>query len=92
MYFYTNDTAVVKGTKQISIHHHIFLTPSSPNQDSMQPGTNNMITIKVAVFRCLFLGIKANKLRQHIKKQRHLFVDKGLYRLSYSFSSSHVQM
>ena len=30
--------------------------------------------------------------RQHIKKQRHHFADKGLYSQSYGFSSSHVQM
>ena len=29
---------------------------------------------------------------QCIKKQRHHFVDKGLYSQSYDFSSSHVQM
>ena len=31
-----------------------------------------------------------DKLRQHIKKQRHYFANKGLYSQSYSFSSSHV--
>ena len=31
-----------------------------------------------------------DKTRQHIKMQRHHFVDKGLYRQSYGFSSSHV--
>ena len=30
--------------------------------------------------------------RQHIKKQRHHFADKGLYSQSYGFSSSHVWM
>ena len=30
--------------------------------------------------------------RQHIKKQRHYFADKGLYSQSYGFSSSHVSM
>ena len=30
--------------------------------------------------------------RQHIKKQRHYFADKGLYSQSYGFSSSHVWM
>ena len=29
---------------------------------------------------------------KNIKKQRHYFVDKGLYSQSYGFSSSHVQM
>ena len=30
--------------------------------------------------------------RQHIKKQRHYFANKGLSSQSYSFSSSHIQM
>ena len=29
-------------------------------------------------------------IRQHIKKQRHHFANKGLYSQSYGFSSSHV--
>ena len=33
-----------------------------------------------------------DKPRQHIKKQRCHFADKGLYGQSYDFSSSHVQM
>ena len=33
-----------------------------------------------------------DKPRQHIKKQRHYFTDKGPSRQSYSFSSSHVRM
>ena len=33
-----------------------------------------------------------NKPRQHIKKQRHYFANKGLYSQSYGFSSSHVQI
>ena len=33
-----------------------------------------------------------DKTRQHIKKQRHHFADKGLYNQSYGFSSRHVQM
>ena len=32
------------------------------------------------------------KPRQHLKKQRHHFVDKCLYSQSYGFSGSHVQM
>ena len=30
--------------------------------------------------------------RQHIKKQRHYFADKGLFSQGYGFSSSHVWM
>ena len=33
-----------------------------------------------------------NQPRQHIKKQRHYFVNKGLSSQGYSFSSSHVWM
>ena len=33
-----------------------------------------------------------DKPRQHIKKQRHHFSDKGLSSESYGFSNSHVQM
>ena len=32
------------------------------------------------------------KPRQHIKKQRDYFAEKGLYSQSYAFSSSHVWM
>ena len=32
------------------------------------------------------------KARQHIKKQRHHFADKGQYSQSYGFSSNHAQM
>ena len=35
---------------------------------------------------------KYHKPRQHIKRQRHHFVNKGSYSQSYGFSSSHVQM
>ena len=39
--------------------------------------------------RCLLLG---RKCRQHIKKQRHYFVNKGPCSQGYGFSSSHVWM
>ena len=32
-----------------------------------------------------------DKPKQHIKKQRQHFVDKGLYSQSYGFSSSHIK-
>ena len=37
-------------------------------------------------------GFMEENLRQHIKKQRHHFSDKGLYSQSYGFSSRHVWM
>ena len=43
--------------------------------------------------RYLVLGEKSyDLLRQHIKKQRHYFVNKGPSSQSYGFSSSHVWM
>ena len=44
--------------------------------------------------RCLLLGRKDmyDQPRQHIKKQRHYFANKGPYSQSYGFSSSHVWM
>ena len=43
--------------------------------------------------RCLILGRKAmTNLVSDMKKQRHYFADKCLYRQTYGFSSSHVWM
>ena len=43
--------------------------------------------------RCLLLGRKTmTQPRQHIKKQRRYFTNKGPSSQSYSFSSSHVWM
>ena len=42
--------------------------------------------------RRLFLGRSYDQPRQHIKKQRHQFANKGLSSQSYGFSSSHVWM
>ena len=43
--------------------------------------------------RCLLLGRKAMTIpRQHIKKQRHYFANKGPSSQGYGFSSGHVWM
>ena len=42
--------------------------------------------------RHLLLGRKYDQLRQHIKKQRHYFANKGPSSQGYGFSSSHVWM
>ena len=42
---------------------------------------------------CLILGRKAmTKPRQHIKKQRHHFANRGPYSQGYCLSSSHVRL
>ena len=40
--------------------------------------------------RCLLLGRSYDQPRQHIKKQRHYFANKGLSSQGYGFSSGHV--
>ena len=42
--------------------------------------------------RHLLLGRKVDQPRQHIKKQKHHFVNKGLSSQGYGFSSGHVWM
>ena len=43
--------------------------------------------------RCLLLGKESyDQPRQHIKKQRHYFANKGPFSQGYGFSSSHVWM
>ena len=42
--------------------------------------------------RRLLLGRSYDQPRQHIKKQRHYFSDKGPSSQGYGFSRSHVQM
>ena len=41
--------------------------------------------------KCLLLGRKKDQPRQHIKKQRHQFANKGPSSQNYGFSSSHVR-
>ena len=42
--------------------------------------------------RCLLLKKSYGKYRQHTRKQRHHFADKGPYSQNYGISSSHVYM
>ena len=42
--------------------------------------------------RHLLLGRKADKPKQHIKKQRHYFAIKGPFSQSYGFSTSNIWM
>ena len=51
-----------------------------------------MVTIAMKLKDALFLEGKYDKTRQHVRKQRHYFTQKGPYSQSYGFSSSHVWM
>ena len=51
-----------------------------------------MVTAAIKLKDTCSLEEKLWPTRQHIKKQRHYFTNKGLSSQSYSFSSSHVRM
>ena len=54
--------------------------------------TLQMVTATTKLKDTYFLEEKLCKPRQHIKKQRYQFANKGPYSQSYGFSSSHVWM
>ena len=56
------------------------------------PKSLQMVTAAMKLKDACSLKEKLWPTRQHIKKQRHYFANKGLYDQSYGFSSSHVQM
>ena len=56
------------------------------------PKSLQMVTATMKLKYAGSLGRKLSHPRQHIKDQRHYFVDKGPSSQSYSFSSSHVWM
>ena len=51
-----------------------------------------MVTAAIQLKDACLLEESYDKHRQHIKKQKHHFADKGLYSQSYGSSSSHVWM
>ena len=60
---------------------------------SWAPKSLQMVTAAMKLKVMLAPSKKSyDKPRQHIKKQKHYFVNKGLYSQSYGFSSSHVWM
>ena len=56
------------------------------------PKSLQMVTCSREIKRLAPWKKSYDQPRQHIKKQRHYFVNKGLYSQSYGFSSGHVQM
>ena len=59
---------------------------------SWAPKSLQMVTSAMKLKDACSLEEKLWQPRQHIKKQRHYFADKGPYSQSYGFSSSHVWM
>ena len=56
------------------------------------PKLLQMVTAAMKLKDACSLEGKYDQPRQHIKKQRHSFANKGLSSQSYGFSSSHVWM
>ena len=56
------------------------------------PKSLQMVTAALKLKGAGSLEEKLWQTREHVKKQRHYFVDKGPSSQSYCFSSSHVQM
>ena len=56
------------------------------------PKSLQMVIAAIKLKDSYFLEGKLYQPRQHIKKQRHYFVDKGLSSQGYGFSNSHVWM
>ena len=56
------------------------------------PKSLHMVTVAMKLEDTCSLEEKLWPIRQHIKKQRHYFTNKGLSSQSYVFSSSHVWM
>ena len=59
---------------------------------SRAPKSLQMVTAAMKLKDACFLEEKHDHPRQHIKKQRHYFANKGLSSQGYGFSSSHVWM
>ena len=59
---------------------------------SWAPKSLQMVTEAMKLKDALLLGRKICCLRQHIKKQRHYFVNKVPSSQGYGFSSGHVWM
>ena len=65
----------------------------SPSAVILEPKKIKSVTVStVSPSICHEVIGPDDKPRQHIKKQRHHFANKGLYSQSYGFSSSHVQI
>ena len=59
---------------------------------SWAPKSLQMVTAPMKLKDTCSLEEKLWQPRQHLKKQRHYFANKGPYNLSYGFSTSHVWM
>ena len=60
--------------------------------DSSLPGSSVHGILQARVLEWVAMSFSSDQPRQHIKKQRHYFVNKGPSSQGYGFSSSHVWM
>ena len=68
-----------------------YVTVSDP-MDCSLPGSSIHGIFQARVMEWVAIAFSNDQPRQHIKKQRHYFANKGCYSQNYSFSSSHVWM
>ena len=66
--------------------------PTSQTLFSWAPKSLQMLTAAMKLKDACSLEESYDQPRQHFKKQRHYFADKGLCSQSYGFSSNHVWM
>ena len=78
----------VKSESQVA---QLCLTLSDP-MDRSPPGSSVHGICQARVLEWGAIAFSDDQPRQHIKKQRPCFADKGLSSQSYGFSSSHVWM
>ena len=75
---------------------HAKLLQSRPTlcnpMDSTPPDSSVRGILPARILDWVAISFSNDKLRQHIKKQRHYFANKGPSSQSYGFSSSHVGM
>ena len=67
------------------------LTLSDP-MDCSLPGSSIHGIFQARVLEWGAIAFSDDQLRQHVKKQRHYFANKGPFSQGYDFSSSHVWM
>ena len=60
--------------------------------DGSPPGSSIHGIFQARVLEWGAIAFSDDQLRQHVKKQRHYFANKGLSSQSYGFSSPHVWM
>ena len=79
--WYRLQEALIRVRKRCLIYIYIYIWKAMTNLEKAMTQLENLDVAR-----------KADKPRQHVKKQRHYFANKGPSTQNYGFSSSHVWM